>query len=386
MKLDQKKLGLLALLLFLAAACVVVILMLNSQAAPQEQTPLSEELTEPAAAPTEQAETEVDRVYSTEIKDIFRHCVQVREDGGALYPLRFSDERLADYKNYPHVPYAECTAGVTMEFTTDAATVSMDYKITRNFCNTGFDIYENGEYVGNVGKDKMRGTIAYTRKSADAASDIIICLPTASHVALSNFELGSFRTDVTGDKPKVLVLGDSISQGLFGTTPSRNWPFLLAQECGLDYLNLSVGGETFRKSALDDDVPFAPDHIIVALGTNDLFYTRYINAISKDVEDYTAQLNLIYPDVPVTFITPFTQMYMNASSNMFNSTRYYALRDVIAEIAAQYGYAVIDGSDLVPAGVEYFAENDAVHLSSLGFETVASNLAKKLDIRKPPIG
>lgn len=382
MTIDRRKLGLLLLLLILATACVVVALLMRpakeAAAAAVEETPLPVQ-EEPMTEETDDKARE--KVYSAEIKDVFKHCTDVKETTSGWYPVRFSDARLKDYRNYPHIPYAGCTAGITMEFTTAAPTVSFGYEIAANLWGSGFEVLENGMYSEyfETGSRKW-GHVEYTRKVTDGPSDIIICLPVASETTIVDPQLGDFQTDVTDDKPKLLVLGDSISQGLFGATPSRNWPFLLAQAQGLDYLNLSVGGETFRKAALDKSIGFDPDHIIVALGTNDLFNTRYINVIEADIQAYLEKLTEIYAGTPVTVITPIAQYGMNAESNMFNSVLFEEVRKAIESAAAQYGCEMIDGRDLFPGTVEYYAPNDGVHPGSLGFEIIAKRLNERMQV------
>ncbi len=359
--MDKKKLVLLLVLLLLLAV-VVVILMLDDT--PQQ---VQTEPTVPA-----------NRVLSTNIEDVFKHCISVEKTSDGYFPLRFSEQRLKNYEIYPVIPYSRCTAGITMEFSTDAETISFDYEINKSFWNPTFDVYENGEYAATVEcGQRIWGRFEYTKK-AEGRVDIIITLPNAAETGILNPQLGNFTTDVTGDKAKVLVLGDSISQGLYGTGSSKNWVFLLSQELDFDYLNLSVGGETFRKSALDRDVPFQPDHIIVALGTNDLFYTRYLNVMEKEADRYLEQLDEIYPDVPVTIITPFWMRNLNSAANQDFRTLFLAYTKVLKELGAKYGYEVIDGTELIPNNAAYYA--DDVHPNEHGFAALADALKKRLTI------
>ena len=373
----KRNLLLLLLLLILLAAAVWIALSLFGDT--EENVQMSEP--ESAAVSEKEPET-MQRMYSEKITDIFKHCTRVIERDEGYYPVHFSDARLENYQSFPVMPYAGCSAGITMEFSTDEPTISFTYENIRTIWDSKFDIIENGELTETIeiGNNKW-GYVEYTRRVTDGPSDLVICLPTASETAISDLHLGNFKTDVTGDRTKLLVLGDSISQGLFGSSPSRNWPFLLAQKQGLDYLNLSVGGETFRSGALDPDIGYAPDYIIVALGTNDLFQTRYINVIERDIADYLERLNKIYPETPVTLITPFGFLGMNAASNMFNSDQVEAVYEVICRQAERFGYSVIDGRELFPGTKEYYALNDSVHLSSLGFEAVADSLDRILQIR-----
>lgn len=362
--MDKKKLVLLLILLLLLAV-VVVILMLDKP-------------TGSTQPPQTEGTEHKDRVLSTDIEDVFKHCISVEKTSDGYFPLRFSEQRLKDYENYPVIPYSRCTAGVTMEFSTDAEMISFDYELNKSFWDPTFDVYENGEYAATVEcGQRIWGRFEYTKK-AEGRVDIIITLPNAAETGILNPQLGSFTTDVTGDKAKVLILGDSISQGLYGTGSSKNWVFLLSQELGFDYLNLSVGGETFRKSALNRDIPFQPDHIIVALGTNDLFYTRYLNVMEQEADRYLELLDELYPDVPVTIITPFWMRNLNSAANQNLRTLFLAYTQSLKELGKKYGYEVIEGTELIPNNAAYYA--DDVHPNEYGFAALADALKDQLKI------
>ena len=49
-----------------------------------------------------------------------------------------------------------------------------------------------------------------------------------------------------GERPSLLVLGDSIGQGFFSGDAAHGWPALVAQELGYDVANKSIGGQVVQ--------------------------------------------------------------------------------------------------------------------------------------------
>ena len=237
--------------------------------------------------------------------------------GGAFIPMRFSQERMDDYNEYNETakikaPYFECTTGVRMDFYTDADTISFHYSVTAGFFDGSadhpvdtFNIYENGEYKSSQKVVKgMPGDVVYRRKSTDPESRITILFPGYHGVSLSMFDLGNTRPVEEYDH-KILVFGDSISQGLFAEKPGDNYIHQVCSTLNADYMNLSVGGEIFRSAALDEEIHFDPTYILVALGTNDYYGGVDKGAVSGNAISYLSRVKEIYPDVPITVISPF---------------------------------------------------------------------------------
>lgn len=365
--MDNKKLVLLLVLLLLLAMAVGVILLLGN-----EPTQAGKDGTAGATLPSGREERET--VTSTEIKDIFKHCTRVVESDGAYLPLRFSDERLEDYQNYPTIPYSRCSTGVTMEFTTDASVISFDYEVCDRIWDATFDIYENGQYMQTQSCSGF-GRLEYTLRSS-GETEITIYFPIAANAYISNLQIGNFTTVVSDNRTRLLVLGDSISQGLFGTNPSDGYVSLLARSMDLEYLNLSVGGEMFRKDALDEGIGFDPDYILVVLGTNDLYCSRFYNVICENVDAYLDRLKEIYPDVPVAVVTPTWQKELDYAGFEEQKQAHTALTEKLMEAAAERGFACIDGRELFPHETQYLY--DSVHPNTEGFKNMASNLEGKL--------
>lgn len=315
------------------------------------------------------------------ISSIFRHCTRVIEENGEYTPVRFSDERLRLYaEEKPECPYSYCPVGVSMEFITDAQLISFRYRMTRVFHQViVFDIYENGlltravrEPDGSVG-----GKIEYTIQTPGAVVEIYF--PIGADAVFSDIQIGNFQTLPHENEPKLLVVGDSICQGLFGVNPSVSVIPLLARHYGFDYLNLSVGGEVYRDGLVERDLPFRPDRIIVELGTNDLVFVKDIRVIRKNIEEFFADMQNRYAGVPITVITPFWQILFadgtDESKEKLETT--LLISEHARKTALQYGHTVLDGMQLIPHEQEFFS--DHAHPNDKGFAYFALDLIRRLN-------
>ena len=125
-------------------------------------------------------------------------------------------------------------------------------------------------------------------------------------------------------------------------------------------MNLSVGGEVYRSNALNEDINFDPTHIIVALGTNDYYSGTLAAKVRSNAIAYFQQLEDLYPDVPVTVITPFGII----------PEEYH---DRIQSAATPFGYHVINGTSLISKSTSSWSKNK-VHPSTTGFNEITAAL------------
>ena len=307
-----------------------------------------------------------------DLKILFRGVYDVKEDGDTYIPVRFSDERLDAYADEVHIPYSKCTTGIRLDFYTDATEIAFHFTVTdghydgdARYPNDTFDVFEDGEYQKSVDV-YQNSEFSYVRKATEE-SRITIEFPTFHGVALSDIQVGNARP-YEDYEHRILIFGDSISQGLFAEKPSDNYINTLCRNLNADYMNLSVGGEKFRPDALDKDVHYDPTHILVVLGTNDWHQKYTVNDIRSNASAYYDRITFYYPDVPVTVITPFEdqgELYVNAYN----------------EAAEKYGCYVIDGRTLLSSTAENLF--DEVHPNSYGFSILAENL---LPILKDRLG
>ena len=67
------------------------------------------------------------------IAGLFKGIVSVREENGFIMPLRLTEKQLERYKGIPRCCYPYATAGIKLDFITDADEIGFIYH-TVNFC------------------------------------------------------------------------------------------------------------------------------------------------------------------------------------------------------------------------------------------------------------
>lgn len=171
-----------------------------------------------------------------------------------------------------------------------------------------------------------------------------------------------------------LAYGDSITQGMTGTLPTRTHIARCALALEAEVFNLGIGGAKLDE-VLGQNVPEGEfDLISIAYGTND--FNQNI-----PVETYIANARLLLTALrekttaPIVLITTLTwagRTEANTAGLLLDD-----YRKELKAIASEFdGIHVVDGTSLIPDGVEYFVDN--VHPNDAGFELYASNLLPHL--------
>ena len=203
---------------------------------------------------------------------LIKGAVRMEETQRGILARRFTEKQLAFYASVSEISYVRAagSAGIRMDFITEAPEISFAYETTA-FCRDSlyFDIYENGVLCG-VAKEPDRnakGSVMY-KKHAQGKARITICFPYTCDIALTDVCLGEVEY-IPDEKINYLALGDSITQGMDAKNASFHYPAILSRHFGWNYVNHGVGGFYFDPDSLDKELPFRPDVITVAYGTND---------------------------------------------------------------------------------------------------------------------
>lgn len=314
-----------------------------------------------------------------DFSDIFKGTVQVRYENGVYTPLRFTDKQLTRYKDIPRCCYPYASSGIKMEFITDAPCIQFTYTFGAVWLFNGqptFDIYENGilnQIVYGI-TDSSPHEITYNRRSAES-STITIYLPVDAETQLSDIGIGNYTLTEPKAK-KLLLLGDSISQGLMVRYSSLCYAALIERYCHFDMLNQSVGGDIYDVTALDEALPFDPDVVIIALGTNDVYFVDDYDVIQTNIDAYYEKINKIYGNKKVIVITPPYQTGIENNIHTYDLLK--KVTDKIIRQASVYHFDVVCGFDLVPHDPAFFT--DPAHPNDLGFSQYAFNLISYLKL------
>ncbi len=283
---------------------------------------------------------------------------------GYLQSFQYTKEQMNYFEEVSDFWFERCSAASakTLEFTTDAATVSMDYQIVWEGSQDSVELMVNGViaeilYVKDL---KKEGRMTFTLP--EGKKDVVIYLPADATIWIRNFEIdGDFVP--AKKKEKVLWMGDSITQGFGPLRAACTYVSVANRLLNYDILNQGIGGYVYDPNVLMKMGDYTPDKIIVSLGTN-----QFGTESMKDIEDYYEKLMGIYGDTPILCILPLWRGDVpDGEPTLIQFCK------KLEEICKKYAnITIVDGFKLVPHLPEYFLDN--LHPNCLGCEVYGRNL------------
>ena len=275
--------------------------------------------------------------------DLLHGTVDVVDVGGGwLRPSRFSGAQLRALGSvrawHPGLfrQMAACTAGVTLEFTTDASTVELSLRMGEVPGGTTGALEDVARHTGAkpprpdvvfVDVDDSHlgplvpdendllsislpdpGSLDVPLPGLGEPRHVRVWLPCLTSCSVRTVTHdGSFLTPVA-PRRRLLVLGDSIAQGFAADDPARTWPALLAAHLGLDLVNQGVGGQVFQPGTLAGTEGLDVAAIVVELGANYRFEPCSASSVARDVRTYLDEVAAAWPDVPTWVLTPLPHL------------------------------------------------------------------------------
>ena len=296
------------------------------------------------------------------------YSFQETEDGW-LQAFQYSAEQMAYFKSGLDFWYDRCMASnaKTLEMTTEAMTISFEYKFIWEGSQDSFELAVDGliheiRYVRDLPKEGK-----LTWKLPEGKKDILLYLPADATVVIRGFESDAPVTHARKNE-KVLWLGDSITQGYGPLRSGMTYVSVANRILNYDIINQGIGGYVYDRKSLMKMEGYTPDKIIVALGTN-----QFGCETMKDVEEYYETLAGIYgTEIPVLCVSP---LWRGDLPEQIPVLERFCER--VKEIAGRYpNVKIADGFRLVPHLPEYFLDN--LHPNALGAETYGRNLAEAI--------
>lgn len=313
---------------------------------------------------------------------IFKNCLEVKRSEDGLFPLRFTQKQLAEYsKKSQYEIRSLCPAGICIDIITDTSFIEFDYTIldrARDWYY--FDIYCDGVLVSSIGTDSVqqkKDHFYYELPKFHHLVRLTIYLPQLVQIKLLNLKVmpGAIVEPAPLHLRNLLCLGDSITQGMEAVHPSMTYPVLLSRFLNMNLLNQAVGGYIFDSASLEGGIPFYPDLITVAYGTNDWCHGESLVEIQRKCSEYFTILKSLFPAIPIVVITPIWRSDWNEPKKTGTFPEIIA---TIRKICADFSeITVVDGLTLVPHLSEYFGDQ-YLHPNDTGFLYMALNLAKQI--------
>ncbi len=324
-----------------------------------------------------------------QIKKITFGCAKIKEENGKFRFYRFNDEELNYYRGTQFETKSNSTSGISLEFKTDAEAIRLNVNALPGSSRTYFavDVIVNGELIGgirNFDENVMIGE--YTSKVFEKTEfdqtvslgkgekSVRVLLPWSASLEISMISLeGATFVEPLKKSKKMLIYGDSITQGYDSTLPSRSYASQLAYALDADARNKAIGGEVFcpELSKIKNDIE--PDYISVAYGTNDWSKVQR-EKIDTNAKQFYLNLRENYPDAKIFAITPVWRKDYQREDRYDFMQISRIINESVKDIP---NVVVIEGFDFVPHGEEYYADL-RLHPNDDGFKHYADNLIREV--------
>jgi lysophospholipase L1-like esterase len=179
---------------------------------------------------------------------------------------------------------------------------------------------------------------------------------------------------------RFLMLGDSITQGYDAIYPSLSYANRIGAHFDAEILNQSIGGECFNAGLIDPKLPFRPDLITVAYGTNDWTNLSSRDVLAHGADAFFSRLTDVYPDTKIAYISPLWRARLEGEPYRDRPTPTFCEGVALLEsVAAKYGSIhIIHGGALTPHVCDFYSDG-YLHPNDLGFSVYAENLERELE-------
>ena len=270
---------------------------------------------------------------------------------------------------------ARTTTGVRLDFHTN----STEFRFR---CAT------NGKYelhINNLLRQRFR-----VGKEESSVGDDIVCpitdplgnplkearitlyLPSHSHGVLESVELddGAYIRPAEYDC-KLLMIGDSITQGWDTEFDSFSYAYMLSRTLNANSVIQGIGGAMFHESTVDA-LPFDPDIVTIAYGTNDYNKFATYDELRGHVTKFLDGIAELYRGKKIFVISPIWRGKVGCPMGSFEGCR-----AIIIEEAERRGMIHIDGLAMVPPIPSLYSDG-WLHPNALGYGFYGENATREI--------
>lgn len=273
-----------------------------------------------------------------------------------------------------------CSAGICMDFYTDSSFLSLEYEAhtmaDRDILQ--MDVYQNQvlrAFMYESPAVNTKGALSYQlHREGKALSRITVWFPYMSQIRIRNINLsdGAVIKPLTEKRKKLLALGDSITQGYDACHPSQTYAARFARFFDMELWNAGISGHVFDADTLDGELPFKPDVVTCAYGTNDWNKAESKEKLFEHAGEYFDKLLMLYPQSEHYYIAP---LWRNDTEKETQIGSFWEMRKGLMKLAEEKGIFVVDGVLAVPNVPEAFADRN-LHPTDNGMACYSEYLAK----------
>lgn len=264
---------------------------------------------------------------------------------------------------------ARTTTGIRFDFHTDAKAVKFTFA-----AGHVFDLLINGVIVKHFGTAESK-VLDYALPKENADNRVTLVFPSHVAGAIANVELdGATYVKRHEFDIKILFFGDSITQGHKSDYDSISYAYQTSFFFNADSMIQGIGGAVFHETTFDYDIPYDPDVVIVAYGTNDFGRYKTLEELRTHAGGFLDGVKGKYGDKKVICLSP---IWRGDDATPKAMGTFKQCREAVIDEIESRGFIHIDGYKLTPHD-PWFYSDAYLHPNATGFGIYAINLIKEL--------
>ncbi len=327
----------------------------------------------------------------SQIEEITLGAERVSEKNGTVCFSRFTEKEEAIYSAEEGKRLrAVSTPGISLELKTDATGLNLGVAV-REKARPYFsvEVFSDGAYIGEIknypddlpngrypADDFPGGEFEKSFPLGSGEKRIRIVFPGTVKLEISSVELegASYITPVHYDK-KILIYGDSITQGFDALSPSRVYSVRLCDYLNAEGINKAVGGAVYNPALPAAETYDGVDYIIGAYGINDWVLGTDKESFTDNCRRFWEIICQKYPSAKKILITPIWIRIWEEEKKIGNASELHKL--IEKAVSGLPDITIINGWELVPFDKNLYGD-ETTHPNNLGFDSYFENLISKL--------
>lgn len=274
----------------------------------------------------------------------------------------------------------QCTSGVRLRFVSDTRrlSIALRYGVEARTNYRG-ELVVDGEEQGGFGpterSDKWAGVVFEQANDARRTFDLWLPHMCQADVLSVEVDAGSGVEPASKLSLRWLAYGDSITQGMTATLPTRTYVGRCALALEAEVKNLGIGGAILDPRLADGVPDGAYDLITIAYGTNDFSQGVTGEQLRERTRRLVTALRSKHPRAAIVLLTTLTWVRENKPNA--NGVTLDQFRQSIVGLEKEFARVhLVQGQTMIPEDDRWFV--DKVHPNDEGFELYAKNLLPHL--------
>lgn len=316
-------------------------------------------------------------------------AAEIRQEEGGIRFYRLTDAQFAAfYAENPSI--GNTCAGIKLVFRTNSRSLRLQALLEGNLYwwpLVSFDVQVDDRVIGHLDnfshienfvpkfEEKLPlGPVEKTFDLGEGEKVVSVHLPWCHRFLLQQVTLDDDAFAAPVQKKKLLMYGDSITQGYCATRPSRRLAALVAAALDMEENNRSMAGSTFLPDVAAAVDPVTPDLITVSYGANDWGHGHTAEQLAKNCQQFLRNIRKNYPNTPIMMISPVFRFSFACCNPCID---YETVTETLRQAAAEFdNLHFICGVDLVPHEEAMFF--DGLHPNDEGMAIYAEHLIAQL--------